>query len=188
VESGIGELIAAADGGDGTSRQALFATLYEELTRVARRELARGGPHVTLGAATLVHEVYVDLSTRSGPSFPDKARFLAYAGRAMRGIIIDHARRRCAQKRGGGFEITAMRTEPGVATVDDAELARVGEALDELAAVDPELANLVDLKFFCGLSFAEIAELQGISTRTVQRQWDKARIYLHSRLQLDAVR
>lgn len=180
-------LMAAAERGDVTSRQALFASLYTELTRLARRELARGGPQLTLGAATLVHEVYVDLSSRAGPSFPDKARFMGYAARAMRGIIIDYARRRCAQKRGGRFEITSIRTEPGVAAVDDAELTRVGDALDELARVDPSLAQVVDLKFFCGLSFGEIAKMQGISTRTVQRNWDKARIYLHSQLQFDAV-
>lgn len=185
MEPGIGELVAAAEGGDGESRQTLFAALYAELMQVARRALSRGGPRVAVGAATLVHELYLDLSTRSGPSFPDKARFLAYAARVMRGIIIDHARRRCAQKRGGGFQITAMPTDVGAPPVDDGELARVGEALDELGRIEPALAQVVDLKFFCGLSFAEIAALQGVSTRTVQRQWDKARIYLHSRLRVD---
>jgi RNA polymerase sigma factor (TIGR02999 family) len=185
LEPGIGELLAAAESADAESRQALFAALYDELMQTARRALSRGGPRMTVGAATLVHELYVDLSTRSGPSFPDKARFLAYAARAMRGIIIDHARRRCALKRGGNFQITAMPSEIGAPAVDDRELARVGEALDELAQVDGALAQVVDLRFFCGLSFAEIAGLQGVSTRTVQRQWDKARIYLHSRLQVD---
>jgi RNA polymerase sigma factor (TIGR02999 family) len=187
MEPDVTGLISAAEQGDDASRQALFATLYTELTRLARRELARGGPHLTIGAATLVHEVYVDLATRVGASFPDKARFMAYAARAMRGIIIDYARRRCAQKRGGRFEITSIRTEPGVASVDDAELTRVGDALDELARADPLLAQVVDLKFFCGLSFGEIAELQGISMRTVQRNWDKARIYLHTQIQVDMV-
>lgn len=187
MEADLAGLMEATERGDDPSRQALFASLYAELTRLARRELARGGPHLTLGAATLVHEVYVDLATRVGPSFPDEARFMAYAARAMRGIIIDYARRRCAQKRGGRFEITSIRTDPGVATVDDAELTRIGDALDELARADPMLAQVVDLKFFCGLSFGEIAKLQGISMRTVQRNWEKARIYLHSQLQIDVV-
>lgn len=185
MEADLAGLITAAENGDDGSLQALFATLYTELTRLARRELARGGVRVTIDAATLVHEVYVDLSSRVGPSFPDKGRFMAYAARAMRGIIIDYARRRCAQKRGGRFEITSIRTEPGVVAVDDGELARVGDALDELGRVDAALAQVVDLKFFCGLSFGEIALLQGVSTRTVQRNWDKARIYLHSQLQFD---
>lgn len=187
MEADVPTLIAAAERGDDASCQALFASLYSELTRLARRELARGGPQLTLGAATLVHEVYVDLATRVGPSFPDEARFMAYAARAMRGIIIDYARRRCALKRGGQFEITSIRTDPGVASVDDAELSRIGDALDELARADPMLAQVVDLKFFCGLSFGEIAKLQGISMRTVQRNWEKARIYLHSQLQVELV-
>jgi RNA polymerase sigma factor (TIGR02999 family) len=187
MELGIGPLMAAAEEGDEASRERLFATLYSELTRLARRELARGGPQLTLGAATLVHEFYLDVSGREGASFPDRARFMAYAARVMRGLIIDHARRRCAQKRGGQFEITSLRTDPGVAVIDDAELARVGEALDELARIDPALAQVVDLRFFCGLSFAEIADLNNISVRTAQRQWDKARIYLHTHLQADLV-
>jgi RNA polymerase sigma factor (TIGR02999 family) len=187
MESGIGSLIAAAEGGDGASREALFATLYTELMRLAKRELARSGPRAAISPATLVHEVYIDLSARGGMAFPDQARFMAYAARAMRGIIIDHARRCCAQKRGGHVEITAVRTDPGVAAVDDAELTRIGEALDELAEADPALAHIVDLKFFCGLSFVEIADLLGISRRTAQRQWDKARIYLYARLQVDMV-
>lgn len=187
MELGIGPLIAAAEAGDEASRDRLFATLYTELTRLARRELARGGARVTLGAATLVHEFYVEVSGRADTAFPDRARFMAYAARVMRGLIIDHARRRCAQKRGGRFEITSLRTDSGAASVDDAELTRVGEALDELARVDAVLAQVVDLKFFCGLSFAEIAGLHEVSERTVQRQWDKARIYLHAHLQADLV-
>jgi RNA polymerase sigma factor (TIGR02999 family) len=97
----------------------------------------------------------------------------------MRGLIVDYARNRQAQKRGGGFEITSLDDEVGDNLADEHELARISAAVDELASADPALAQVVDLKFFCGFSFAEIAAMRGVSERTVQRHWEKARIYLH---------
>jgi RNA polymerase sigma factor (TIGR02999 family) len=174
----ISSLIASADTGDRSAADALFAALYAELRRLAKHELARRGGGVTLGATTLLHEAYLDISGRDGTVFPDRGRFMAYAARVMRGLIIDYARGRQALKRGGQFEITALSSDlPGCA--DDRDLARIGDALVELSAVDPSLAQVVDLKFFCGFSFAEIAGLGGVSERTVRRQWEKARIYLH---------
>ncbi len=146
---------------------------------MARRELARQGLSVTLSPTTLLHLAYLDMATREGPLFPDEARFMAYAARVMRGLIIDHARRRHAQKRGSRFEITSLGTEAGEYAVDERELTRISEVLDDLARTDGSLAEVVDLKFFCGFSFAEIAAMKGLSERTVQRKWDKARIYLH---------
>jgi RNA polymerase sigma factor (TIGR02999 family) len=128
---------------------------------------------------TLLHEAYLDISGRDGTSFPDRARFMGYAARVMRGLIIDHLRRRRAQKRGGKFEITSLDTDVPDGGAEDRELTRISEALDELAKVDPSLAEIVDLKFFCGFSFAEIASLHGVSERTAQRSWEKARIFLH---------
>jgi RNA polymerase sigma factor (TIGR02999 family) len=185
LDSTISTLITAADHGDGAAGEALFAALYAELHRLARRELARsaGG---TLGATTLLHEAYLDLGRRGGPSFPDRARFMGYAARVMRGLIIDHARNRRAQKRGGLFQITSLDTD-AAAPADHDELARIGEALDELAQVDAALAEIVDLKFFCGFSFAEIAAMRGTSERTVQRSWEKARLYLHSAMTSEAM-
>lgn len=138
-----------------------------------------------MGATTLLHEAYLDMAGREGPAFPDRARFMGYAARVMRGLIIDHARNRRAQKRGGQFEITSLATEVAESAVDCRELTRVSEALEELAKVDPPLAEIVDLKFFCGFSFAEIAGMQGVSERTVQRNWEKARIYLHRGIRAD---
>ena len=179
--SGIPFLIQAAEQGDGAAAEALFSALYSELRRVARRELARQGAPASISATTILHEAYLDIASRngSGPSFPDRPRFLSDAARVMRGLIIDHARNRCAQKRGGQFQITALSTDIGQNVIDDSEVARIGEALDELAKSDASLTEIVDLKFFCGFSFAEIAALKGISERTVQRKWEKARIYLH---------
>jgi RNA polymerase sigma factor (TIGR02999 family) len=167
--------------GDAPSQTAepLFAALYGELHRLARRELSRRGGHITLGATTLLHEVYLGMSARAGTVFPDHARFLAYAARAMRGLIIDYARRRFSQKRGGMIEFTPLETTIADRLTDANELQGISDALDDLARIEPELAEVVDLKFFCGFSFAEIAAMRGVSERTVQRHWEKARLYLY---------
>ena len=157
----------------------LFASLYAQLRQIAQSSLRRNGAHLTLSPTTLLHEVYLDISRRESLQFPDRAHFMAYASRAMRGLIIDYARERRAQKRGGSFNITALPTVvPDVAT-DASELQPLSDALDELATVDTALAELVDLKFFCGFSFAEIAAMRSTSERTVRRDWSKARLYLH---------
>ena len=169
-------LIESAEHGDPGSRRELFGVLYEELHRLAQHQLRRGAL-VTMSPTTLLHETYLSLAGGAGGSFPDRARFLAYASRAMRGLLIDYVRSRRAQKRGGGFEITALTTQLS-ADAGDRELEGIGEALDSLGAIEPRLAQLVDLKFFCGFNFSEIAELLGISERTAQRDWDKARILL----------
>ena len=158
----------------------MFAALYEELHRLARHELAQRGGGLTLSATTLLHEAYLNMSGRDRVKFPDRGRFMAYASRVMRGLIIDYARQRKALRRGGQFEITALGDD--AQCVNDKELVRIGDALDELSTVDPSLAQVVDLKFFCGFSFNEIAGLSGVSERTVRRQWEKARIYLHRSL------
>src|SRR5437764_10914199 len=106
-----------------------------------------------------------------GSSFPDRARFMGYAARVMRERIVDFVRNRQAQKRGGQFEITSLVTDVVENTVDYRELSRISEALDELAKIEPALAEIVDLKFFCGFSFSEIAAMRGVSERTVQRSW-----------------
>ena len=146
---------------------------------MARRQLSRGAGGVTLGTTTLLHEAYLDMAEREGGAFPDRARFMAYAARVMRGLIIDYSRSRQAHKRGGQFEIAPLEDDVADPAADHRELVRISEALDELATVDPSLAQIVDLRFFCGFSFAEIAAMQGVSERTVQRHWEKARIYLH---------
>jgi RNA polymerase sigma factor (TIGR02999 family) len=173
---------AMAESGDPADAEGLFAQLYAELHRMARRELARRGGHGVLGATTLLHEAYLDISGRRGMVFPDRARFLGYATRTMRGLIIDHVRSRYAHKRGGLFAMTELHTTIADGITDDRELQYISDALDELSGVDPELAEIVDLKFFCGFSFAEIGAMRGLSERTVQRHWEKARLYLHRQI------
>ena len=184
MEPTISLLIQAAEGGDQSAADALFSALYSELHRMARRELARQGVAVSIGATTLLHQAYIEMAAKDGDSFPDRARFMGYASRVMRGLIIDHARNRSALKRGGQFHITSSETEMAE-SADDRELALIGEALDELAKAEPSLAEIVDMKFFCGFTFEEIGALKGISERTAQRHWEKARIYLHRKIALD---
>jgi RNA polymerase sigma factor (TIGR02999 family) len=184
-ETPLTALLEAADRGEPGAAETLFTALYAELHRMARRELARLGGPVTLGATTLLHEAYLNLAGRDEASFPDRARFMAYAARVMRGLIIDHARRRQAQKRGGRFELTTLDTGVGDSRVDARELEGIGEALDELAQADASLAEVVDLNFFCGFTFEEIAAMKGQSERTVRRSWEKARLFLYRRLRPD---
>ena len=182
TEATISSLMAAVERGDAGAAPALFAALYAELHRLAKRELARQGAPVSLGVTTLLHEAYLDIAGRSGSAFPDRARFMGYAARVMRGLIIDYARSRSALKRGGQFEITRLENDPAEELVEERDLSPLSEALDDLAKLDSSLAEIVDLKFFCGFSFAEIAAMRGLSERTVQRKWEQARIYLHRKL------
>ena len=152
---------------------------------MAKRELARQGASPTLSPSTLLHETYLAMSGRNEASFPDRARFMGYAARVMRGLIVDYARRQRAQKRGGAFHITALDTDVAIAASGGPELEALSSALEELAAIDSRLAQVVDLKFFCGFSFGEIAAMQSVSERTIQRDWEKARIFLYRVLRKD---
>jgi RNA polymerase sigma factor (TIGR02999 family) len=182
LPSDLSTLVASAEQGDAAAGDALFTALYDELHRMARRELNRRGGGVTLGATTLLHEAYLSISAREAAAFPDRARFMGYACRVMRGLIIDYARRRQAQKRGGEFTFTAIVTDIAGAVADVDELTHLSDGLKELEQTEPRLARVVDLKFFCGFSFAEIGSMMGVSERTVQRDWEKARIFLHGLL------
>jgi RNA polymerase sigma factor (TIGR02999 family) len=162
---------------------ALFATLYGELHDIAQRELRRNGGGLAVSATTLLHEAYFRVQQQATPAFTDQRRFLAYASKVMRSLIIDFARHHQAQKRGGAFEITRLPTVIPELAADTAELERVSAAVDALEEIDPELAQLVNLKFFCGITFGEIAVVRGVSERTVQRDWDKARALLQRALQ-----
>jgi RNA polymerase sigma factor (TIGR02999 family) len=189
MQSSLSIPIPPTGHGHGQGSEALFAALYRELRGLARRELARSGPGSSFGATSLLQEADLDIAPREGVAFPDRARFLAYAARVMRGLIVDGLRSRQARKRGGDLAITSLDgKELGLAALSGEieDMERLGQALDELAAVEPEIAQVVELKFFCGFTFAEIASLRGASERTVQRHWDKARIYLRHALRAGA--
>ncbi len=188
MDTVLAALIREADTGEPAAAQRLFAALYDELHRLAQRQLARNGGQLTLGTTTLLHEAYLNIAERSGVEFPDRAHFMAYAARAMRGLIIDYSRRKQAQKRGGEFHITGIGDTgviPGGEQADTAHLEALGLALEELRAIDPALSELVDLHFFCGFSLGEIGAMRGVSERTAQRDWRKARLLLHHVLRED---
>ena len=177
-------LIRRADEADREATDQLFSLLYSELHRLAEHSLRRAGSSLTLGTTTLLHEAYLNIAGRENLVFPERSRFLAYAARAMRGLVIDYARGRRTLKRGRQFEITLTNEEPpsGEAMADVEELERLSEALTELSQFEPALAELVDLHFFCGFQFAEIAALRGVSDRTIRRDWRKTRLLLHDAL------
>ena len=184
----LSALISAADAENAGATARLFTLLYGELQRLAQQQLNRMGGNLTLGPGTLLHETYLKLAQRGdGIVFPDRARFMGYAARAMRGLVIDYARRRQARKRGGGIELIPLPDDVADAGAAVEPLTRLDEALTALATHDPELAELVDLRYFGGLSFNEIAALRGVTERTVFRHWEKARIYLFHVLGDDCV-
>jgi RNA polymerase sigma factor (TIGR02999 family) len=184
VEDDIHALIERADRSDPSAADALFGMLYSELHRVAEGSLRRLGSSLTIGPTTLLHETYLNMIGRADVEYPDRARFLGYASRAGRGLGIGYARCGGGRKRGRELQITldaeAMPSEH--AAQEALELEKLGDALDELAAIEPGLAELVDMHFFCGFTFGEIASLRAVSPRTVQRDWRKARLLLHRSL------
>lgn len=161
---------------DGSRNRQLFASLYADLRQLAERQLRRS-KGTLISPTTLLHEAYIGMSGRDA-EFPDRERFLGYAARVMRGLIIDLVRERLALKRGGAYHITQLPTEYGDSEENASELARLSDALDELAVREPLLAEVVDLKFFCGFTFEDIAAQRRSSVRTVQRDWEKARLIL----------
>ena len=175
-------VVQRADRGDVAARNALFAALYDELHRLAQAHLHRSAGPITLSATTLLHEAYLNMAERSALAFPDNKRFLGYASRAMRGLIVHYVRQRTAQKRGGDLTFRSIDEADAAPAAPDVDLELLNAALDDLATVDPALAELVDLKFFCGFSFSEIAAMRQVSERTIQRDWAKARAVLHQSL------
>ena len=174
-------LIAAARGGDKQSEARLFERVYADLHRLAQRQLraANGGAE---HATSLVHEVYLRLA-HAGLALNDRQHFFAVASRAMRQIVVDHARNRLAEKRGGGLEPISFDSAIGVAAAGhDEQLLQVDAALQRLNEVDPRLASFVELRFFGGLKFEELVEATGMSERTLKRDWTKARAFLYREL------
>lgn len=170
---------SGSDVAGSVAKEQLFSQLYTELRQLAERQLRRnsGAP---ISPTTLLHEAYLGIAAGSAV-FPDRDRFMGYAARVMRGLIIDFVRERRALKRGAGVHITQLPTE--VEQVDAGELSRLSGVLDELATHDPRLAEVVDLRYFCGFTFEDIAAQRGTSVRTVQRDWEKARVILFQQLQ-----
>jgi RNA polymerase sigma factor (TIGR02999 family) len=181
-DGGVTSLLEAWCDGDTGARERLLPLLYEDLRRAARRQLGREGRPHTLCATALVHEAYLRLVDQRAARFRSRAQFLAVASETMRRILVDHARRRLAAKRGGGE--VAVTLEPSVAggAARDVEVLALDGALLELAGLDPRSARVVELRFFGGLSIEEAAAALDVSRATVERDWTAARAWLYRRL------
>lgn len=169
---------------DGAPIDEEFAGAYPELRRLAHARLRDGGRNTVLDTTALVHETYLRLSRSVAAPFPDRARFLAYAGRAMRSIIVDLVRARQAERRGGGIaDLTLTGDVADALPAGEEHILRVHEALQEMAGVDPRMAQVVELRYFGGLNDLEIAEALGVTDRTVRRDWEQARLFLAEALE-----
>lgn len=174
--------------GDRAALDAIFETLYPQLRRVAKARLYAQGRADEMGTTTLVHESFLRLVKASTLQLVDRKHFFTYAAKTMRHIIVDDARALHAERRGGDLDRVTLDGDDGLpppATGAETQVLAVHEALAELEAVDPDLAELVEMRFFGGYEEAEIAELLGISERTVRRHWDKARSFLYVALRGD---
>jgi RNA polymerase sigma-70 factor (ECF subfamily) len=163
---------------DSASAGPLLEALYPELRRLAGNLMRRERPDHTLQPTALVHEAYLKLVNQDRCDWKDRAHFLGIAARAMRQILVDHARTRGAAKRGGGWDRVTLDTEASGDAGDAFELLALNDALDRFAAVDPRAAHGVELRVFGGMTVAEIAHIQGVSTRTVDSDWAMARMWL----------
>lgn len=167
------ELLIAVEGGDGDAQNRLFSLLYDELRRCARRQLRGAGE--TLSTTALVHETYVKLVAADTLRLESRQHFMALAARAMRQVMVDHARRIGAGKRGGDAARVTLDERLPDTPSEAAEVLALDQALGELEKIDERAARVVQLHFFGGLGFGEIAELEGLNERTIKRDWQAAR-------------
>jgi RNA polymerase sigma factor (TIGR02999 family) len=181
VVGDITQLIQRAKAGEDSALEKLFEQLYEPLRGLARTRLARGGHQTLLDTTGLVHEFYVRLEHAGRVLVNDREHFMAYAARAMRSVVVDFARRRAADRRGGGAEKVPL-TENIAETGSEAEILQVHAALETLEKVDPRLVLVVEMRYFAGMTEQEIGKSLGINERTVRRDWEKARLLLASAL------
>jgi RNA polymerase sigma factor (TIGR02999 family) len=175
-------LLQAWGAGDRAAEAKLLPLVYDELRRQAARHLRRERGDHTLRPTAIVHEVYLRLAREDRAAWVHRAQFFAVAARLMRRELIDHARERNARKRAGGWQRVTLVDDLAGSWAPDAELVALDAALDELAALDPRRAQMVELRYFGGLTLAETAEALSISEATVSREWQLARAWLHHRL------
>jgi RNA polymerase sigma factor (TIGR02999 family) len=178
----ITKLLHGWQGGDGAALDALVPVVYKELRRLAHCELRRERPEHTLQSAALVNEAYLRLVGQNLPRWESRTHFFAIAAQLMRQILVDYARRRRASKRGSGVCMLTLDDAVTLPQRKDVDIVAVDDALNMLAEIDPRQSRVVELRFFAGLSLAEISEVMGVGTATVQRDWTAARAWLHRQI------
>lgn len=176
----ITQLIDRANSGDAAAVNELFEKLYGDLHSMARARLRHNAPFTVLDTTALLHESYLRLLNVEGLHVANRAHFLAYASRTMRSIIVDFARQRLAERRGGGVADVTLNTDIAQSATagGEQEIVRVHDALEDLAHVDERLVRVVEMRYFGGMSEDEIAAALGVTDRTVRRYWEKARLML----------
>lgn len=179
-------LLVQVRAGDRSAFDALYERVYESLREIARQRLRQHGSTPTLATTALVHEAYLRLIDQDHVGLQDRAHFNALSAQVMRSVLVDYARERSAQKRGGGQVPVPLDAIQLRADERAEDLLALDAALSELAALDERLGIVVEYRFFGGLNFDEIAEVTGRSVSTLKRDWRRARLWLHRMLQTDA--
>lgn len=177
------DLLRELRSGNRESLDRVVSLLYSELHAIAHRQLGRLAPGGTLSTTALIHEAYLKLVDQSHAQWRDRAHFLALSARVMRQVLVDRAKARVRLKRGGGRRRVSLDDVQIAADDEPAALLQIDYALDQLAGIEPRLAHVVECRFFGGLTEEEIAEALGVTTRTVQRDWTKARMLLRRALE-----
>jgi RNA polymerase sigma factor (TIGR02999 family) len=180
--SEITRILERAQAGDTDAANQLLPLVYDELRRLAAAKLAREAPGQTLQATALVHEAWLRLGGDNQPTWQNRSHFLGAAAEAMRRILVENARRKLRLKRGGGNERVELHESAIEAPIEDEKVLQVHEALDTLAAEDPQKAEIVKLRFFVGLNHQEIATILGVNEKTVRRHWEVAKVRLFQQI------
>ena len=178
----VTQLLKEWSDGRRTGGDRLFASIYDELRKMARSRMAGERRNHTLQATALVHEVYLRLVDVERLTLKNRTHFFAVAAKLMRQILVDHARRQHAEKRGGGVTMVSLEEVSPAAQPQRVDVLALDQALEALSAIDPRQCSVVELRFFAGLDIDEAAEALGISSATVEREWALAKAWLHRRL------
>ena len=173
------DLLRRAQDGEAEAADALFGVTYGDLRKLAHARLRAGGRSVTLDTSSLVNESYLRFAASGRVRFEDRVHFMRWAGRVMRSVIVDFARRRKAGRRGGDLARVTLTAELGVSAMrPEDEILGVHDALEHIASIDGRLAQVVELRYFGGMTDAEIAAALDVTDRTVRRDWERARLLL----------
>jgi len=178
----VTSLLSAIGQGERDALGQLYALLYPELRRLAHSRVRRSGDMTLLDTTSLVHESFLRFEKSGAVRIGDRSQFMAYAAQVMRSVVVDVIRRRQSQRRGGDAVHVEFDAATEVAAADprENEVLRVHESLEELAAIDARLVRVVEMRYFSGMSEPEVAEVLGLTVRTVARDWEKARLFLHA--------